>query len=314
MLQCADVRGGVLKRVVSLSLGSSKRDKTVVVEFDGQLVQVSREGVDGDTERFVRRLAELDGTVDAIGFGGMDRYVWSEGRRYEFACAARLLKRAVKTPVLDGSGLKNTLERAAVEHLARSGEIDFAHSKTLLVSGVDRFGMGEALAAQGGDVVFGDLMFGLGVPVALHGIGALRLAAKLLLPVVLRMPLSVLYPTGAKQEAIVPKHERWYRWADVVAGDFLYIRRHLPTAESGAMRGKVILTNTTTEADLPELRSRGVERVYTTTPLFEGRSFGTNVMEALLVALGGGDPLDEAGYARWIERLGWKPHRIDLVG
>jgi len=314
VLQCADAGELGVKRAVSLSLGSSKRDKTVVVNFAGETVEVSREGVDGDTERFVRRLAELDGTVDAIGFGGMDRYVWSEGRRYEFACAAKLLRGAVKTPVLDGSGLKNTLERSAVEHLAKSGEIDFAHSKTLLVSGVDRFGMAEAIASSGGPIVFGDLMFGLGMPIPLRGISALRTAAKLLLPVVLRMPLSVLYPTGSKQETIEPKHEAWYRWADIVAGDFLYIRRHLPTVESGAMAGKVILTNTTTEADLDELRRRGVSRLYTTTPQFDGRSFGTNVMEALLVALGGGEPLDSQGCAAWIERLGWKPNRIDLAG
>lgn len=301
-----------MKRVVSLSLGSSKRDKTVVVQVDGQSIAVSREGVDGDTERFVKRLAELDGQVDAIGFGGMDRYVWAEGRRYEFPAAATLLRGAVRTPVVDGSGLKNTLERSAIEVLARTGEVDFSHSKTLVVSGVDRFGLGEAIAAQGGDVVFGDLMFGLGIPVPLRGIATLRTVARCLLPVVMRLPLSVLYPTGSKQERIEPKHGAWYRWADVIAGDFLYIRRHLPTPESGALVGKIIVTNTTTPADRDELRLRGVSRIYTTTPEFDGRSFGTNVMEALLVALGGGEPLDEAGYARWIEHLGWKPHRTDL--
>lgn len=49
----------------------------------------------------------------------------------------------------------------------------------------------------------------------------------------------------------------------------------------------------------------------TTTPVFDGRSFGTNVMEAMLVALEG-RALDEAGYRTWIERLCWTPHIVDL--
>jgi len=300
-----------VKRVVSLSLGSSRRDKSVQAVLAGEEFEIRREGVDGDQQRFVRRLAELDGTVDAIGFGGMDRYLWSNGKRYEFPAAARLLAGAVKTPVLDGSGLKNTLERQAVEWLASHGELDFKGTRTLVVSGVDRFGMGEAIAAQGGEVVFGDLLFGLGLPFPIRGIAALRRVAAVLLPLVLRMPISMLYPTGEKQEAIVPKHEAWYRWADTIAGDFLYIRRHLPTAESGTLNGKTILTNTTTAADHEELRSRGVSRLITTTPVFDGRSFGTNVMEAMLVALEE-RPLDEAGYRAWIERLGWTPHIVDL--
>ncbi|MFM7320247.1 MAG: quinate 5-dehydrogenase [Armatimonadota bacterium] len=300
-----------MKHVVSLSLGSSRRDKTVRAVLEGEEFEIRREGVDGDQQRFVRRLAELDGTVDAIGFGGMDRYLWSDGRRYEFPAAARLLAGAVRTPVLDGSGLKNTLEREAVERLASEGAIDFKRSRTLVVSGVDRFGMGEAIAAQGGEVVFGDLLFGLGLPFPIRGITALRRVAKVLLPVVLRMPISMLYPTGEKQDAIEPKHESWYRWADTIAGDFLYIRRLLPTAESGALVGKTILTNTTTAADHEELRSRGVARLITTTPVFDGRSFGTNVMEAMLVALEG-RRLDEAGYRDWIHRLGWVPRIVDL--
>jgi hypothetical protein len=47
----------------------------------------------------------------------------------------------------------------------------------------------------------------------------------------------------------------------------------------------------------------------TTTPRFEGRSFGTNVMEGVLVALSGRRPeeLVESDYLKFISRLGWKP-------
>lgn len=297
-----------MKHVVSLSLGSSKRDKTVQTELFGESFEISRIGVNGDQALFMKRLAELDGTVDAIGFGGMDRYLWSAGRRYEFRASKKLLAGATKTPVLDGSGLKNTLERETVRYLAENGVVDFKNHKTLMVCGVDRFGMSEALAEQGGPLVFGDLMFSLDVPYAIKSAASHRQIAKTLLPIITQMPLSLLYPMGEKQNKITPKWGEWYRWGDTIAGDFLYIRRFMPTAESGDLNGKVILTNTTTEDDERELALRGVRLLITTTPNFDGRSFGTNVMEAVLVAMNGGKSLAEADYLKMLKDLNWKPN------
>jgi hypothetical protein len=58
------------------------------------------------------------------------------------------------------------------------------------------------------------------------------------------------------------------------------------------LSGKVIATNTTTAADVEAFRQRGVRYLVTSTPRLEGRSFGTNMMEAALVAVAGkGRPL-----------------------
>jgi hypothetical protein len=51
-----------------------------------------------------------------------------------------------------------------------------------------------------------------------------------------------------------------------------------------------------------------VELLVTTTPVFEGRSFGTNVMEALLVALDGrGRALEPEEYVSALDELGLSP-------
>jgi hypothetical protein len=169
--------------------------------------------------------------------------------------------------------------------------------------------MAEALIEQGGKLCFGDLMFGLGLPLAIHSPGTFKIVARTLLPIVVRMPLEQLYPTGEKQNSIEPRWRKWYAWADILAGDFLYIRRHMPES----LVGKTILTNTTTEADLEELRKRGVKQLITTTPNFDGRSFGTNVMEAVLTALHGGRSLTEAEYLETLEKLDWSPTVTTLV-
>ena len=59
-------------------------------------------------------IKDLDGKVDAFGLGGIDRYIYAVDRRYEFHDARRIVQAARKTPIVDGSGLKNTLERRVI--------------------------------------------------------------------------------------------------------------------------------------------------------------------------------------------------------
>jgi hypothetical protein len=50
---------------------------------------------------------------------------------------------------------------------------------------------------------------------------------------------------------------------------------------------KIIATNTTTAADVELFREAGIKYLVTSTPVLEGRSFGTNMMEAALIAASG---------------------------
>jgi len=298
------MRGLDLKRVVSVSLGSSKRDHTVTVEILGETFEISRCGVDGDFEKALTLLRELDGKVDAVGLGGIDVYLVAGSRRYPVKDGLKLLRTLRATPVCDGSGLKNTLERQVIQRLFREGVLRRGQ-RVLLVSAVDRFGMAEALIENRAEVVFGDLIFALGIPVPLRSLTTVAFLAALVLPVLGRLPFKILYPTGKKQEKEKPKYGRYYEWAEVIAGDFHFIKRHLPAA----IPGKIILTNTTTKQDEALLKERGARMLITTTPELAGRSFGTNVMEAVFLALLGkkwGEATSQ-DYLELIEKVGFEP-------
>lgn len=301
-----------VKRVVSVSLGSSKRDHRCEVELLGVRLEIARIGTDGDMAKAVSLLQELDGQVAAFGLGGIDRYLFAGKRRYEIRDANRLVRAVRRTPVVDGSGLKNTLEREVVRFLRDGLGLDLKGRKALLVSAVDRFGMAEALADAGADLLCGDLIFALGVPIPLRSLRSLRILAALLLPILTRLPFTFLYPTGTKQDRSMPRHTKYFQWADLIAGDYLFIKRNMPAD----LTGKIILTNTVTASDLEELRRRGAGLLVTTTPEFSGRSFGTNVMEAVIVALSGKDPeaMTEEDYRFWLDRLGFKPRVVRLDG
>jgi len=273
-----------MKRVLSVSLGSSRRDKDVEVEFLGERFHLSRQGTDGSLEKAREMISARDGEVDAFGLGGIDLYLWTLKKRYTIQDALKLKRAAKKTPVLDGSFLKHTLERRVVRKLSRQDGMLSKGTKVLMVSGVDRIGMAEALHNLGAELVFGDLMFGLGINIPLKSLKAINNAGNLLCPIVTRLPFKLVYPTGEKQtKSGNPAYHRWFEWADWIAGDFHYIKRFRPQD----MTGKTILTNTTTEEDEAELKQDGLKRLITSTPVLEGRSFGTNLMEAMIVALKG---------------------------
>lgn len=298
-----------MKRVVSVSIGSSSRDHVAEIELLGERVRVERIGTDGDVEKAIALIRELDGKVDAFGMGGIDLYVWAGGRRYELRDARRIARTAEKTPIVDGSGLKNSLERRIVSYLEEAAGIRWPEKKVLLVSAVDRFGMAEELAKSGCDLIIGDLMFILGLPFPLRSLKAFVAVARTLAPLVVQLPISVLYPTGDKQTTTQPKFVKFYQWADVIAGDFHFIRRYMPDD----LKGKIVITQTITKNDVEELRRRGVRLLVTSTPELNGRSFATNVIEALLIAVDGrGRELAPDEYLALIDRLNLHP-RIETL-
>ncbi len=293
------------KHVVSVSLGTSKRDKRAEVEFLGIPFLVERRGTDGSTTRYRELVSELDGKVDCFGVGGMDVYLYAGDRRYAFREPLLMMQTAKKTPWVDGSGLKHTLERETVAYLQDNGIVDFSTKSVLLVSAVDRFGMGEALAQRAKSVVYGDILFGIGLPVPIRSWSTVRWLGRVTLPIITKLPFQWFYPTGEKQEVNTPKFAKYFHQADVIAGDWHFIRRYMPER----MDGKIVLTNSSRAAEVELLRSRGVKTLITTTPEIAGEAFATNVMEAVLVTLLGRRPdeLTPQEYLGTLRQLGWKP-------
>lgn len=293
-----------MKRAVSISLGSSKRNSAIELELLGERVRIERVGTDGDMERAAQLYAELDGKVDAFGVGGTDLGLTVGDKYYRLHSIAPLVRHVKDTPLVDGSGLKNTLERRVSPFMDQHIGNALMPRRVLMTSGADRWGLSMSFMENGYDGVFGDLMFGLGLPIPLRSTASIRRVAALLFPLVTRLPFEWLYPTGEKQEVNTPKFGKWYDWATVVAGDCHFIKRFMPPR----LDGKVICTNTTTPDDVTIFRRAGARYLVTTTPRLEGRSFGTNMMEAMLVAVSGkGRKLSDEELEVLIDQLGFQP-------
>lgn len=298
-----------MKRIVSVSIGSSSRDHKAIINILGTQFSVERIGTDGDIDKAIALIRELDGKVDAFGLGGIDLYLFGRnGKRYILKSALPIVEAARQTPILDGIWFKNTIERDVVSFLCSGCNINLEDKKVLIVSAMDRLGMAEAFQSFGSKIIIGDLMFGLGVPVPIYSIKRLHTIASIIMPVVCRLPFRMLYPTGEGQSVTVERFTKYYSQADIIAGDFLYIKRHMPKD----MKGKIVVTNSVTQQDAVALKARGINLLVTSTPELDGRSFGTNVMEAIIVCIAGKSPelIGVEGFRKISNQIGLK-HRVE---
>jgi hypothetical protein len=294
-----------MKRVLSPSLGSSSRDHTTEAEFLGQHFWLSRQGTDGDFERYIQMYRDYDGKVDAFGVGGAEFHLVVKDRRYYFR-QGKAIRRAVRiSKIGDGNGIKHLLAPYAMQALRDHG-VDLRGMKALKTTAVDRYGMAKALVDAGCDVTFGDFMFALDLPIPIRSLRTVHIVAALLLPIVTQFPFAWLYPIGEEQEK-EPSHKysRFYEEADIIAGDFLQVWSNLPPD----LGGKIIVTNTTTARDVEALQKRGLHILVTTTPRLAGRSFGTNVMEGVCRCLVDkpDDEITDEDFTDLIERIPLKP-------
>ncbi len=296
-----------MKRVVSVSLGSSQRDHTYTSDFLGQTVEISRIGFDGSFKLAQAKLRELDGQVAAIGLGGVDISLRCKDQVYFLRDGRRLADCVKTTPVVDGSGLKDTLEADMIRWLVETKQLDFHNKNVLLASALDRYAMAETIVLAGGNCTFADKIFALQLDEPIYSLEELEQEARRLLPELVKMPISFLYPVGKNQNEIEPLAltDSYFEKADIIAGDFHIIRKRLPNR----VDGKIFITNTVTQSDVQELKNRGASQLITSTPEFNGRSFGTNVLEALCVALLGQtyDSINPQEYSPLLQQLGIRP-------
>lgn len=302
-----------MKRVVSISLGSATRDYTFTTTILGQAVEVRRIGTNGDVARAAQLVKEYDGRVDAIALGGLTPVFHVGGALYPHREAIQIARGAQRTPVTAGQGFKGTLERWAVHKANERKRGLFNFRRILVTSGIERYALAQALSQYESELRFGDPIIHTGFPrlPAPRSLQQLEWYAATALPFAVLLPYAVLHPVGLGNEGHDPRAEHLFRWADVIAGDFAYVRRFAPQD----LREKVIVTDDPLPAEIADLRARGVKTLITMTPpLSDAVPFvSTDTLEAIAIAIMecGANPT-EAELLDFINQTGWQPTVQDL--
>jgi hypothetical protein len=171
------------------------------------------------------------------------------------------------------------------------------------MTAVDRWGMAKGALDAGYRVTFGDILYSMGLPIPIYKEQSVKTLAAMIAPLISRLPFEWVYPIGESQNHRKPTFVKYFQESNVILGDCHYIWKYMPER----MDGKTIITNTTTREDVETFRSAGVRYLVTTTPVYDGRSFGTNMMEAAIIAAAGRkEPVDYSqpgSYFAWMNQM-----------
>lgn len=187
-------------KIVSLSLGSSKRNKFTNFKFQDFDIYLARVGIDGDYYTLKKLIKNLqDSDIDSIGLGGTDLFLFIEDKKYIIKDSYKLAKLSIKKSIFDGSIIKNIIEKKIIQNLIDQKVIN-NNQVVLQVSSLDRFSAVKTFIENNFKVLIGDLVFALKTDKIIYNLTELKKIANLLLQDVLNLPFYLLYPIGKKQE------------------------------------------------------------------------------------------------------------------
>lgn len=294
--------------------------ETHEIRFLGHEVRIRRHAV-ADLETVEALLRSEDGKVTAFALEGMARRLQVGRRSEQHQTIAPLFDVVEHTPVVDGGGIRDALERWAVRLISDEHPGTFSYKHVLIVPGLNHTGLAQALAGYTEDVHYADNIIYFALPGAVGSTTGLTRYAGPALRQLRHAPPSRLWPTAG-----LPEHKRVegpFQWADVLAGDLGAIRRYAPTD----LKRKIIVAECVSDEDVIAMRERGAELLITTMPTITADGvaavpnmaparFSAAILEALFAALRDDPhaPLNEGTYLNLLADLEWDPAVISLQG
>lgn len=280
---------------------------TETISLLGHEISVQHIGCNKNLEEMAAHIAELDGTVDAIALQGITRTLRLGKQTVPHSMAQPLFTIAEKTPVVDGSGVRATMERWAVRLAADAQPGIWARKRVLMVPLTNHYGLAQALGQYTEHVRYADsiIFFALPDPVGIGRTGTLATIAKPALAQMKDFTFNRIFPaagTAGVSRSVAP-----FEWADILAGDMGSIRRYTPAS----LKGKIIVTESATDSDIADLTARGAHGIVTTIPPM-GNTLARHsaaTFEASLVAIRPDKtvPLTENTYLNLMAELAWQP-------
>ena len=268
-----------MKKVVTVTLGSSKQDFEFKTEFLGQQFSVRRLGADQDTGKAWELMRRHQATADAIGLGEMPDHYQVGLRTVVNKETKRLLNVVTRVPVTTGATLRRLLQVRAVRYVQKELGHYFNNNLVLFLSGMRNYDMAVALSDYTKNLSFADPVFQTGSPALLGSLEQLELYAK-------GSELMLANRTGQYLESALSSFKN-KRVAAAVAKSHVIVGTYAEikaVAEGGNLDGKTLITSAVTDERMAFFKEKKVNLVVDVSPKLFERVVGINTIEAMILA------------------------------
>lgn len=278
---------GIMKKVVSISLGSGRDDYQFETEFLGQQFSIQRIGVNGDIEKAAIEVLKWDKKADAIGIGNV-RFPYSIGPSSLTGKHDREIERLsqkIQTPVTSGNLLRDVSFEWALRFIDHRFNEYFKNARVLFFSGMINYRMAAVMAEYTDNLTFADPLIENGISKFIHSLKGLESYAYG------THDILKWVPTKRLSSSIVPiRHwnthllRKAMQKASVIVVPFYNFFDYLKDAGLEELGGKTVITSTAFDDRVEFLKERGTDVIIDTTPKILERVVSPDVLEALIVA------------------------------
>jgi len=276
-----------MKKVVTVTLGSSKQDFEFKTEFLGQSFSVRRLGADQDTGKAWELMRRHQATADAVGLGEISDHYNVGLRTVTNKETKRLTNVVTRVPVTTGATLRRLLQVRAVRYVQKELGNYFNNNLVLFLSGMRNYDMAVAMSDYSKNLSFADPVFQTGSPVLLGSIEQLELYAKGSDFVLNSKPGQMLESalSGFKNKRVAGAVAK----SHVVVGTFAEIKA---VTESGNLEGKTLITSAVDDERMAFFKDQKVNLVVDVSPKLFDKVVGINTIEAMILAALEKSPLE----------------------
>jgi predicted amino acid dehydrogenase len=268
-----------VKKVVTVTLGSSKQDFEFQTQFLGKPFTVRRMGADHDTGKAWELMRRQQAFCDAIGLGEISDHYQVGPRTVINKETQRLTNVVTRVPVTTGATLRRLLQVRAVRHVQKELGNYFNNNLILFLSGMRNYDMAVALSDYSKNLSFADALFQTGAPAMLTSLEQLELYAK-------GSEFILSGKSGELLEATLTAFKN-KRVASVVAKSHVIVGTFAELKAVGTaanLEGKTLITSAVDDERMAFFKRCKVNLVVDVSPMLFDHVVGINTIEAMILA------------------------------
>lgn len=294
-----------MKRIISISPGSSQRDYRMTTTLLGTHIEIQRFGSDGDNQRAVNLVQTYASQGDVLSLEGVVPAFRTSSDILVQREIAHLATHAGTTPLVTGRHFKTLLERWCLKRMAEILPGSLQGRRVLMVQGLASYPLAQVLVQYQPHVQFADPLLQTGLPFA----PCLRSLKQLQWYAGVSPFLTAVWSQQQRNQPtrLLARMHRLFAQAGVLVATFETLHQFLPAD----LRGRLLITDDPTPQEIEHLREQGLTTLVTMTPpLSQEHPFvATSVLEAIarVVLAAQGKQPDEAHLLDFISQAGWEP-------
>jgi predicted amino acid dehydrogenase len=268
-----------MKKVVTVTLGSSKQDFEFKTEFLGQSFSVRRLGADQDTGKAWELMRRHQATADAIGLGEISDHYNVGLRTVTNKETKRLTNVVTRVPVTTGATLRRLLQVRAIHYVQKELGHYFNNNLVLFLSGMRNYDMALAMSDYSKNLSFADALFQTGAPAMLGSLEQLELYAKGSDFILSGKPGEML--EASLSEFKISRAASAVAKSHVVVGTFAEIKA---VGNASNLEGKTLITSAVDDERMAFFTKCKVNLVVDVSPKLFEKVVGINTIEAMILA------------------------------